>query len=91
MTLPGTWGVYSTPMLTLPILGPTVWSGAWAETTEVELGPVSGDTTAPIWSSWIEKSIVTSATIVGNSAKVVATSSYVATWPTTYVTPTPQA
>ena len=68
--------------------GPTVWSGAWSDTTAPSLGAISGDTTVTRWSSWIQRSVVTSATFDGNQAKVVSTSTYTATWPTTYVAPT---
>ncbi|KAK0717308.1 glycosyl hydrolase family 61-domain-containing protein [Lasiosphaeria miniovina] len=65
-----------------------VWSGAWAETTAVPLGPISGVSTATLWSSWIVKSVVTSATYVGNVPHVVATSTYEASWSAHYVAPT---
>ncbi|KAK3695655.1 endoglucanase B [Podospora appendiculata] len=73
---------------TYQIPGPTVWSGAWPETTQVELGPISGVSTATRWSSWISKSIVTTATFDGNAPKVVATSTYTASWSAKYVAPT---
>ncbi|KAJ9160527.1 Endoglucanase B [Coniochaeta hoffmannii] len=76
---------------TYPIPGPTVWSGAWPDTTAVELGPVSGETTAPRWSSWVQRSVVTSATFVGNQVQVVTTSAYSATWSSVYQTPAPTA
>ncbi|KAK3342113.1 endoglucanase B [Lasiosphaeria hispida] len=76
---------------TYQIPGPTVWSGAWPETTKVELGPVTGATTATLWSSWISKSVVTSATYVGSSPQIVATSTYQASWSAKYAAPTPVA
>ncbi|KAK4182466.1 family 61 putative glycoside hydrolase [Podospora australis] len=76
---------------TYQIPGPTVWSGAWPETTQVPLGPVSGETTATRWSSWIQQSVVTTATFVGTSPVVVATSTYKASWSATYAAPTPTA
>lgn len=76
---------------TYQIPGPTVWSGAWPDTTWVDVGPRSGPATATPWSRWITNSVVTSATIVGGSAKVIGTSTYQAEWSTTYATPTPAA
>ena len=76
---------------TYQIPGPTVWSGAWPDTTKVEVGPQLGPSTATPWSRWISKSVVTSATIVGGSAQVVGTSTYQASWSANYVTPTPVA
>ncbi|KAK5651313.1 hypothetical protein OQA88_12609 [Cercophora sp. LCS_1] len=73
------------------IPGPTVWSGAWPETTAVSVGPISGPNTATLWSSWIQKSVVTSATFVGNSPVIVATSTYKASWSANYVAPTQAA
>ena len=75
-------------LLPLFFSGPTVWSGAWSDTTAVEVGPISGVQKAPRWSSWIQRSIVTTASFVDNSAEVVATSRYEAAWSTTYATPT---
>ncbi|KAM7193327.1 endoglucanase B [Rhypophila sp. PSN 637] len=75
---------------TYPIPGPTVWSGAWAETTAVSVGPVlEGSTSATRWSSWISKSVVTSATFVGTSPYITATSTYTASWSTEYSAPAP--
>jgi lytic cellulose monooxygenase (C1-hydroxylating) len=72
------------------IPGPTVWSGAWAETTQVPLGDVVGGTTATPWSTWIQKSVVTSATFEDRKdVTVVGTSTYEASWSSVYVTPTP--
>jgi cellulase len=72
-------------------VGPTVWTGAWPDTTAVELGPIVGETTAPRWSSWVQRSVVTSATFEGNQAKVVATSVYTPTWSSVYTAPTATA
>lgn len=75
---------------TYPIPGPTVWSGAWAETTAVPLGPVKGDTTAYPWSTWIVNSVVTSGSFTTKAhVTVVGTSTYEASWSTTYQTPAP--
>ncbi|KAF1960331.1 endoglucanase B [Byssothecium circinans] len=75
---------------TYPIPGPTIWTGAWAETTAVSVGPVSGATTAAPWSTWIQKSVVTSATFSDRkTVTVVGTSTYEAKWSTTYQTPAP--
>jgi cellulase len=73
---------------TYPIPGPSVWSGAYAETTAFTLGPVSGATTVPNWSTWIKTSVVTSATFTDKkSITVVGTSTYEPHWSTTYQTP----
>ncbi|KAL1612249.1 hypothetical protein SLS60_000473 [Paraconiothyrium brasiliense] len=70
--------------------GPTVWSGAWAETTAVPLSPVTGGTTATPWSTWIQKSVVTSASFSDKKTITVAgTSTYEEKWSTTYQTPAP--
>lgn len=75
---------------TYPIPGPTVWSGAWAETTAVPLSSVTGLTTATPWSTWIQNSIVTSASFSDKkTVTVVGTSTYSAKWSTTYQTPAP--
>ncbi|KAK0612535.1 glycosyl hydrolase family 61-domain-containing protein [Bombardia bombarda] len=77
---------------TYQIPGPTVWSGAWPETTPVEVGAVEGGVvTAGLWSSWISRSVVTSATFVGSSPRVVATSTYTASWSARYMAPTAAA
>ncbi|KAF2836998.1 lytic polysaccharide monooxygenase [Patellaria atrata CBS 101060] len=75
--------------LTYEIPGPTVWSGAYPDTTAVEVGPVSGATAKQPWSSWIIKSVVTSATYSGTKAFATATSVYTASWSSVYQTPTP--
>ncbi|KAF2740634.1 endoglucanase B [Polyplosphaeria fusca] len=73
---------------TYPIPGPTVWSGAWAETTSVPLGEVSAPTKATPWSTWIKSSVVTSATFTDRkSVTVVGTSTYAAHWSEAYQTP----
>ncbi|KAF2184265.1 lytic polysaccharide monooxygenase [Zopfia rhizophila CBS 207.26] len=73
---------------TYPIPGPTVWSGAWAGTTSVHLSDAPGDSTAPPWSTWVKKSVVTSAIFTDKkSITVVGTSTYQASWLTTYQTP----
>lgn len=79
----------STPCTTTyPIPGPTVWSGAWAETTSVPRGEVKGETTHTPWSTWVKKSVVTSATFVNTkSITVVGTSTYDAKWSSAYQTP----
>ncbi|KAF2690879.1 lytic polysaccharide monooxygenase [Lentithecium fluviatile CBS 122367] len=75
---------------TYPIPGPTVWSGAWAETTAVPLSPVTGGTTATPWSTWIVNSVVTSASYTDKkSITVVGSSTYKAGWSSTYQTPSP--
>lgn len=73
------------------IPGPTVWSGAWPETTGVSVGPVKGVTTATPWSTWIgTDSVVTKATYVDvKSQTIVETQKYTAAWSETYATPTP--
>ncbi|KAF2793566.1 lytic polysaccharide monooxygenase [Melanomma pulvis-pyrius CBS 109.77] len=77
-------------MTTYPIPGPTVWSGAWAETTSAPAGPLIGGTAVPPWSTWIKKSIVTSATFTDKkSITVVGTSTYSAQWSSSYQTPAP--
>ncbi|ORY08955.1 endoglucanase B [Clohesyomyces aquaticus] len=75
---------------TYPIPGPTVWSGAWADTTSVPLNSVTGITTATAWSTWIKNSVVTSATFTDKkSLTVMGTSTYHASWSSTYQTPAP--
>lgn len=75
---------------TYPIPGPTVWSGAWAETTSVPRGDITGETSHTPWSTWIKKSVVTSATYTTTkSITVVGTSTYEADWSSTYQTPAP--
>ncbi|KAK4224913.1 family 61 putative glycoside hydrolase, partial [Podospora fimiseda] len=78
---------------TYQIPGPTVWSGAWPETTQVAVGPIFGEVTAPRWSSWISNSVVSSATFVGNPATpvVTAVSTYSASWSLKYNAPMPTA
>ncbi|OAK96061.1 endoglucanase B [Phaeosphaeriaceae sp. SRC1lsM3a] len=80
----------TTPCATEYIIpGPTVWSGAWPETTAVSVGPVSGVTTHVPWSTWIVNSVVTSASYENVATQtVVGTSKYTATWSETYATPT---
>jgi cellulase len=76
---------------TYPIPGPTVWSGAYAETTAVELEAVTGRTTAEPWSTWMgPNSVVTSASFSDKkSITVLGTSTYTAGWSSTYQTPAP--
>ncbi|KAF2262284.1 endoglucanase B [Lojkania enalia] len=75
---------------TYPIPGPTVWSGAWAETTGVPLGGVSAPTRATPWSTWIKNSVVTSATFTDTKfLTTMGTSTYEASWSSTYQTPAP--
>ncbi|KAI2479051.1 Glycoside hydrolase family 61 protein [Pyrenophora tritici-repentis] len=71
------------------IPGPTVWSGAWPETTAMSVGPVKGVTTATAWSTWIgTDSMVTSATYSDvKSQTIVGTSKYTASWSKAYATP----
>ncbi|KAK3372067.1 endoglucanase B [Podospora didyma] len=78
---------------TYEIPGPTVWSGAWPETTSVNVGPISGVSIVTLWSSWISKSVVTSATYVAGSSSphIIATSTYSASWSADYVAPTAAA
>ncbi|SPN99234.1 uncharacterized protein DNG_02271 [Cephalotrichum gorgonifer] len=71
------------------IPGPTVWSGAWEETTDVEVGPSSGPVKISAWETWIQGGVVTSGSYDGVSVKVSGTSSYVPSWPTTYEAPQP--
>ena len=72
------------------IIGGTVWSGAWAETTKVELGPVKGVVTHTPWNSWIVNSVVTSGTYAPGekTPTVLGSSSYVPNWSTVYSAPT---
>ncbi|OAL48804.1 endoglucanase B [Pyrenochaeta sp. DS3sAY3a] len=82
----------TTPCVTEYIIpGPTVWSGAWPETTGVSVGPVKGVTTATPWSTWIgTDSVVTKATYTDvKSQTIVETQKYTAAWSETYATPTP--
>ncbi|KAI4919520.1 hypothetical protein J4E90_001655 [Alternaria incomplexa] len=84
----------TTPCVTDYVIpGPTVWSGAWAETTAVPVGPVDGVTTATAWSTWIgTDSVVTSATFADvKSQTIVGSSKYTASWSDTYATPTATA
>ena len=84
----------TTPCVTDYIIpGPTVWSGAWPETTAVSVGPVTGVTTATAWSTWIgTDSVVTSATFADvKSQTIVGSSKYTASWSDTYATPTATA
>ncbi|CAI6338396.1 unnamed protein product [Periconia digitata] len=75
---------------TYEIPGPSVWSGAWAETTAVSVSPVTDSSTASTWSTWIQNSIVTSATYTDRkTVTVVGTSTYTASWSSTYQTPAP--
>jgi cellulase len=70
------------------IPGPTVWSGAWVDTTKVNVPPAAAPTTHVPWSTWIVNSVVTSATYVDKAAPtVVGTSVYTASWGTVYETP----
>lgn len=77
---------------TYPIPGPTVWSGAFAQTTDIPLGPVVGETSHTGWSTWIRNSVVTSATYSDRkSLTVVGSKTYEASWSSVYATPTPAA
>ncbi|KAI1459677.1 glycosyl hydrolase family 61-domain-containing protein [Annulohypoxylon moriforme] len=67
-----------------PIPGPTVWSGAWPETTPVKVGSMKGADMATSWDTWIIDSVVTSA----SAGNVLGSSTYQAQWSTTYHTPT---
>jgi len=71
------------------IPGPTVWSGAWPETTDVEVGPTTGATRITAWSSWVQNGVVTSGVYDGASVKIEGSASYVPSWPTTYEAPQP--
>lgn len=78
------------------IPGPTVWSGAWKETIAPELGPAVGQTTGQaIWSSWVQRNVVTSADFGGATAvanmKILGSAPYTQTWSTAYQTPGPDA
>lgn len=70
--------------------GPTVWSGAWPDTTKVELGPVKGHITHTPWVSWISNSVVTSATYAAgaNSPQILGSATYSPKWSSVYVAPT---
>ncbi len=68
-----------------------MWSGAWPTTEAVALDPASGVSLAPMWSKWIQKSVVTSGSYDGTSVSVLSTSTYTATWSSVYQTPTPAA
>ncbi|USP76473.1 glycoside hydrolase family 61 protein [Curvularia clavata] len=84
----------TTPCVTDYVIpGPTVWSGAWPETTAVAVGPIKGVTTATPWSTWIgTNSVVTSVTYVDpRSQTIVGSSKYTATWSETYASPTATA
>ncbi|KAF2035320.1 endoglucanase B [Setomelanomma holmii] len=81
----------TTPCVTDYIIpGPTVWSGAWPETTAVSVGPVDGITTHRSWSTWIgTNSVVTSVQYTDVASQtVVGTSVYTASWSSVYATPT---
>jgi len=81
----------TTPCVTNYVIpGPTVWSGAWPETTPISVGPIKGVTTATAWSTWIgTDSVVTSATYSDvKSQTIVGTSKYTASWSDAYATPT---
>lgn len=71
------------------IPGPTVWSGAWPETTDVEVGPTTGATRITAWSSWVQNGVETSGAFDGVSVKIEGSASYVPSWPTTYEAPQP--
>ncbi|KAE8822360.1 hypothetical protein HRS9139_10381 [Pyrenophora teres f. teres] len=84
----------TTPCVTDYVIpGPTVWSGAWPETTSISVGPIKGVTTATAWSTWIgTDSVVTSATYSDVKGQTIAgTWKYTASWSDTYVTPTATA
>ncbi|KAF1839309.1 endoglucanase B [Decorospora gaudefroyi] len=84
----------TTPCATDYIIpGPTVWSGAWPETTAVSVGPVKGATTATPWSTWIgTDSVVTSVTYRDvRSQTIVGSSVYTPSWSEVYATPTATA
>ncbi|OCL02584.1 lytic polysaccharide monooxygenase [Glonium stellatum] len=75
---------------TYQIPGPTVWSGAWSTTTSISLSSIAGPTTATPWSTWIQKSIVTSAEYsTATDITVLGSSLYQAKWSSTYQTPDP--
>ncbi len=74
---------------TYQIPGPTVWSGAWTQTTSIALSAPTGPTANTRWSSWIQKSVVTSATFTESSAQVLGTSTYQPAWSSEYQTPAP--
>lgn len=73
---------------TYEIPGPTVWEGAWPTTTSQSLGPIKGVTRESTWSSWVVRSVVTSATYVGSSRKVLGSATYTPNWSMVYSTPT---
>lgn len=73
------------------IPGPTVWSGAWDETTDVEVGPTTGAARISEWATWIQEGVVTSGVWDGESVEVLGTSSYVPSWSTEYQAPEPTA
>ncbi|EOA81141.1 hypothetical protein ACJQWK_07617 [Exserohilum turcicum] len=84
----------TTPCVTDYVIpGPTVWTGAWPDTTAVSVGLVKGVTTATPWSTWIgTNSVVTSATYTDpRSQTIVGSSKYTATWSATYAEPTATA
>ncbi|KAF2745575.1 lytic polysaccharide monooxygenase [Sporormia fimetaria CBS 119925] len=75
---------------TYPIPGPTVWSGAWPETTSVSRGPRVGHLGHAPWSTWIVSSVVTSVAYTDQEdMTTLGTSTYEATWSSTYQTPAP--
>ncbi|KAH9881197.1 hypothetical protein J1614_001692 [Plenodomus biglobosus] len=81
----------TTPCATDYIIpGPTVWSGAWPETTAVSVGPVKGVTTATPWSTWIGSSSVLTSVVFSDvkSQSVVGSEMYTPTWSAVYSTPT---
>jgi cellulase len=79
----------TTPCATEYVIpGPTVWSGAWPETTKVSVGLPTGVTTHVPWSTWIVNSVVTSAVFSDVASQtVVGTSTYTAHWGDVYQTP----
>ncbi|KAF2848020.1 lytic polysaccharide monooxygenase [Plenodomus tracheiphilus IPT5] len=72
------------------IPGPTVWEGAWPETTVVSIGPIKGLTTATPWSTWIgTDSTLTSVTYADvKSQTIMGSKIYTASWSAVYSTPT---
>jgi cellulase len=79
----------TTPCATEYIIpGPTVWSGAWPETTAVSVGPAVGPTTHVPWSTWIVNSVVTSAKYTDVASQtILGSQTYTASWSAAYQTP----
>ena len=70
-----------------------MWSGAWDETTDVEVGPTTGATRISVWETWVQGGVVTSGSYdaVAETVQVLGSSSYVPSWPTEYQAPQPTA